>query len=218
MEQGVVKITCPGCEKVYRIPRDSLPEGKRVTVTCPSCKTRIKVVGAKQVDPVSSSISKDTSGGERAPEYFDAGSKVALVACRDPLALVQIEKELKVMGYEHRDMATAEELNDRFKFFTYPLVILSQKGPDMDVELRRMLEVLSKLSTGVRRETFVVYIHLGGNRFDTLQAFSMGVDLTLSPLDLSNLSSILDGEIAAKKEMLQPFFHVLNKVEGGITI
>ena len=218
MEQEVVKVTCPGCDKVYRVPKDSLPAGKKVTITCPKCKSKMEVADTEIHEPGISSVGQGPFKEKRTREYFDAEAKVALVACRDPLSLIQIEKELKAMGFENRDVATGEELNDRFKFFAYPLVILSQRGPDMDAELKRMLDVLSKLPKETRRKTFVVYIHLGGNRFDTLQAFSMGVDLTLSPLDLTNLSSILESEMAEKQGLLRPYFEVLKQIEGSIQV
>ncbi len=212
-DQGTIKVTCPGCDKVYKIPRESIPAGKKVTVTCPKCKTKMEVRD-DHIPPPTTTVSEDAKKEQRTVEYFDSDAKVALVACRDPLSLIQIEKELKAMGYENRDVATGEELKERFNLFTYPLVILSQRGPDMDSELRNMLEALSKFPPEVRRKTFVVYIHLGGNRFDSLQAFSMGCDLTLSPLDLTNLSSILKSEMAEKEELLKPFYEMAKKAEG----
>ncbi len=169
-----------------------------------------------QVSPVKreSSTEKDIKKGHRPPEFVDSDTKIALVACKDPLSFIQIEKELKNLGYKNSKVATGKELKERFTFFTYPLVVLFQSGPDMDPELRDMLEVLSKFLPEVRRRTFVVYIHLGGNRFDSLQAFSMGCDLTLSPLDLTNLSSILTVEMAEKDKLLKPFFEISKKVEG----
>jgi len=44
----------------------------------------------------------------------------------------------------------------------------------------------------------VIYIHLAGNRFNLLEAFSKGVDVTLSPMDLSNLQKILPAVLEEK--------------------
>ncbi|HFC46638.1 MAG TPA: hypothetical protein ENJ63_02015, partial [Dissulfuribacter thermophilus] len=89
---GPIKVTCPGCDKVYKIPRESVPAGKKVTVTCPKCKAKMEVRD-DHIPPPTTTVSKDSNKEQRTVEYFDSDAKVALVACRDPLSLIQIEKE-----------------------------------------------------------------------------------------------------------------------------
>jgi len=201
-----IRISCPACKKVYRLPKDSIPPGKKVYVTCPNCKTKILVRGDEPGGGPGQLHTLEVS--REGIEYFDRGSRVALVACEDSASFLQIEKALDELDYEYRAITTTEELENRFRYFVYPLVILFQHGTQTDPEMRRMLEVINRIPQEARRRAFVAYIHPNGNRFDSLQAFSMGCDLTLSPLDLPDLSSILKRAMTKKYAL----YRVLDEV------
>lgn len=38
-----MKIRCPGCNKVYNIPDEKIPAGKKIELPCPACKTKIPI-------------------------------------------------------------------------------------------------------------------------------------------------------------------------------
>lgn len=42
-----MKISCPGCNKVYNIPDEKIPAGKKIELPCPACKTKIPIKAQK---------------------------------------------------------------------------------------------------------------------------------------------------------------------------
>ena len=38
-----MKVKCPNCDKVYNVPDERLPSGKKIALRCPACKGAIKV-------------------------------------------------------------------------------------------------------------------------------------------------------------------------------
>ena len=38
-----MRLDCPGCHKIYKIPEERLPYGKKVSFHCPSCKRLIRI-------------------------------------------------------------------------------------------------------------------------------------------------------------------------------
>jgi hypothetical protein len=68
----------------------------------------------------------------------------------------------------------------------------------------------------MRRKIFVIYVHPRGNRLDSMQTFSMGADVTISPSDLGNLSEILSSALDAKEIAYKVFFECKAKVEEEV--
>lgn len=54
-----MRIVCPSCKKVYKIPREKLPRKKKITFPCPACKSTIKLdLGAIPKQEESLSVSR----------------------------------------------------------------------------------------------------------------------------------------------------------------
>jgi len=58
-----MKVNCPSCHELYRIPDERLPMGKRVSFPCPNCKEKIKLdlrLRSTEVAPVQEEDTKQT--------------------------------------------------------------------------------------------------------------------------------------------------------------
>lgn len=208
-------VICTGCSKHYKIDEEKLPSDKSVYFTCPNCKKRIKIeVPSKKNLP---SESKDTVATDlQGFESFDPGTKTALIYCREPGTRKLLQKELIGLRYEVRFISQQDDIRYRFRYHTYDLIILYQNESEPEDDLVNIQEYISSLSMDMRRKIFVVYIHPGGNRLDSMQAFSMGVDLTISPSDLGNLSEILPLALDNEEIAYKVFFECKAKVEEDV--
>ena len=208
-------VICTGCSRHYKIAEEKLPSDGVAYFTCPNCKERIKIqVPSKtnSLSPDEKAVTTDSQGFES----FEPGTKTALVYCPESQARELLQKELSGLGYEVRLINQQDDIRSRFRYHIYDLILLCQNGSEPEDNLADIQEYISSLMMDMRRKIFVVYVHPRGNRLDSMQAFSMGADLTISPPDLKNLSEILSPALDAKEIAYRVFFEHKAKVEEEI--
>jgi hypothetical protein len=207
-----VDVICTGCSRHYKIAEEKLPSDGVAYFTCPNCKEQIKIeVPSKKI--LLSTGEKTVATDSQGFESFEPGTKTALVYCPESQARELLQKELIGLGYEVRLINQQDDIRSRFRYHIYDLIFLYQIGPEAKDDLTNIQEYISSLLMDMRRKIFVVYVHPRGNRLDSVQAFSMGSDLTISPSDIRNLSKILSSAFEAKKMAYKVFFECKAKVE-----
>ncbi len=205
-------VICTGCSRRYKIAEEKLPSDGVGYFTCPNCKEQIKIeVPSKKI--LLSTGEKTVATDSQGFESFEPGTKTALVYCPESQARELLQKELIGLGYEVRLINQQDDIRSRFRYHIYDLIFLYQIGPEAKDDLTNIQEYISSLLMDMRRKIFVVYVHPRGNRLDSVQAFSMGSDLTISPSDIRNLSKILSSAFEAKKMAYKVFFECKAKVE-----
>jgi hypothetical protein len=213
-EQGdrKVDVICTGCSRRYKIAEEKLPSDSVAYFTCPNCKERMKieVPSKKNLLPKGKKTFATDSQGF---ESFEPGTKTALVYCPESQARKLLQKELIGLGYEVRLINQQDDIMFRFRYHIYDLIILYQNESEPEDDLVNIQEYISSLPMDMRRKIFVVYVHPIGNRLDSMQAFSMGADLTISPSDLGNLFEILSPALDTEEIAYKVFFECKAKVE-----
>lgn len=210
-----MEIVCKNCNKRYRIDESKLPENDKIYIKCAGCLQKIEitpVVREKEVPPPSQEQSKQS----RPVEYFDPGSRTALIYCKDVQTRLEMEKNVNKMGFEIRTINNRADARHQFRYNIFDIVIIYQKGPDPEKNLLEVLNYFNNLAPEIRRKVVVIFIHLAGNRFNFLEAFSKGVDITLTPMDLNKLQEMLPALIEEKKARYKIFFDCLKKVEESV--
>ena len=208
-------VICTGCSRHYKIAEEKLPSDSVAYFTCPSCKERIKIQAPSKKILLSSdekAVSTDSQGFES----FEPGTKTALVYCPESQARELLQKELSGLGYEVRLINQQDDIRSRFRYHIYDLIILYQNGSEPEDDLANIQEYISSLLMDMRRKIFVIYVHPRGNRLDSMQAFSVGADVTISTPDLKNLSEILSPALDAKEIAYKVFFECKAKVEEKV--
>jgi hypothetical protein len=207
-----VDVICTGCSRHYKIAEEKLPSDGVAYFTCPNCKEQIKIeVPSKKISI--STGEKTVATDSQGFESFEPGTKTALVYCPESRARELLQKELIGLGYEVRLINQQDDIRSRFRYHIYDLILLYQNGPEAKDDLTDIQEYISSLLMDMRRKIFVVYVHPRGNRLDSMQAFSMGSDLTISPSGIGNLSKILSSAFEAKEMAYKVFFECKAKVE-----
>ena len=210
-----VDVICTGCSRHYKIAEEKLPSDGVAYFTCPNCKEQIKIeVPSKKI--LLSTGEKTVATDSQGFESFEPGTKTALVYCPESQARELLQKELIGLGYEVRLINQQDDIRSRFRYHIYDLILLYQNGPEAKDDLTNIQEYISSLLMDMRRKIFVVYVHPRGNRLDSVQAFSMGSDLTISPSDIGNLSKILSSAFEAKEMAYKVFVECKAKVEEEV--
>jgi hypothetical protein len=210
-----VDITCTGCGRHYKIAEEKLPSSSLAYFTCPNCKERIEIKAPSKIISLSAG-EKIFTTKSHGFEYFEPGTKTALIYCPESRTRGLLKKELTGLGYEVRLINQQDDIRFRFRYHIYDLIILCQNGPEPEDDLSNIQEYISSLLMDIRRRIFVVYVHSGGSRFDSMQAFSMGADLTISDPDLGHLSKILSSALETKKMAYKVFSECKAKVEEEV--
>ena len=241
-----MEVSCTGCGKKYRIDKAKLPASGKAVMKCPGCGNRIELRvpdpgelqdseisrndssgtgathvsmpegGASAIQPGTSSMPQTDSDDEAGLEFFEPGTKTALVFCPDYEAMTQIEKGLKQEEYQVRAVSSAGEVQARFRYHIYDVVVLYQSGPEPEDRLREILLWINNVNMEIRRRVLVLHISMNGNRYDTMQAFSMGVEATLSPLDIAVLPEILAKVQESREAQYRIFNECLSRVKEEV--
>ncbi len=194
-----MEITCKGCNKRYTIRDDKIPAQGSAYLSCPQCGEKIEIRAPETFPPDPPPASDAQQHVTDDPEFFEPGIKTALVYCPQEEARLEANKALKQLNFRVREIKTAADIASRFRYNTFDLVLLFQNGPDPEQPLREIHHFINTLEPERRKKVFVVYFHLSGNRYNTLQAFSYSVDMTLNPLDLGSLVDLLPKALKQKE-------------------
>ncbi len=221
-----MEIVCKNCSKRYRIDESKLPENEKVYIKCAGCHQKIEIEPVTNRDDSSRAAPKPPTSepagaaeqqeSPKTAEYFEPGTKTALIYCEDVQARLEMEKNISNMGFEVRTINNREDARHYFRYNVFDVVLIYQKGPDPEKPLQEVLDYFNNLAPKIRRQITIIYIHLAGNRYDFLEAFSKGVDVTLSPMDLNNLQRMLPEFLAEKENRYKIFFECLKKVEESV--
>ena len=210
-----VDVICTGCSRHYKIAEGKLPLDSVAYFTCPNCKERIKIhAPSKVISP--SAREKTVTAESQGFESFEPGTKTALVYCPESQARELLQKELTGLGYEVRLINQQDDIRSRFRYHIYDLIFLYQNGSEPEDDLADIQEYINSILMDMRRKISVIYVHPRGNRLDSMQAFSIGADVTINPPDLKNLSKILSPALEAKEIAYKVFFECKAKVEEDV--
>ena len=216
-------IVCPGCNQKYHLDDEKTPKEGPAYFRCQKCKEMIRVEARVPEK-------KDKNSGITAPsatkkieditennEIFSPDTRTALVYSQEAQIKEEIRKQLDMLGYETREARDVDDLKKKLKYNIYHIIFLHQKETSQGKEEQAFLKNIDSLSPEIRRQIIVIYILPGGNRHDLLKAFSFGVELIISPADLSGIDRIIQGAMASKKTMYRIFMDCEARTEGNLS-
>lgn len=223
---GRAVMKCPGCGVKIEINLPSAREHEAVSSAADGgvnagtseaaesgLHSSASVSGTSAAGRSASHRRRDDESDETGLEFFEPGIKTALIFCPDYEASVQIEKGLKQQNFEIRPVSSAREVQVRFRYHIYDLLILYQPGTDSENRLTGILQWINNINMEIRRRVMVIHISMNGNRFDTMQAFSIGVDAAISQLDIAVLPEILEKVQASKHADYRVFNECLDRAK-----
>lgn len=204
-----MEVTCSDCGQRYRVDDSKIPETGFTYITCPRCKGKIRL--ENPLYPTSPSQATDTFAG-KLEEGFDSGVKTALIYAEDDEFGKRLQDKLAELSYEIRRITTPVELTVRFRYHTYNLVFLQQKGNTFSQPITELLNAVHKLPTESRRATLFFLFEPNGSRLDSFKAFLNSVDLVLSPAELEHLERIISMAESDKKNSYKVFLDCQKKI------
>jgi len=234
-----MQIICAGCERPINIPDEKLPKGKAFMVTCPACKTKVRV-DPQPEEPVSAEWEDeddhlDMPGQVLDTDYSmgdDEDEDLVIYDETDRLALVLDDKNKEIWaktlaeyhptwgslnihlaqeeGFKVQTAKSPGHAVHKIKFTQFNLVALHENYCNVPFEKSPVYKALIEMQMSQRRNIFVV---LTGAKFKTLnnmQAFGHSVNLVVNEKDLDKLPQILKKSIRENEIFYKIFRETLN--------
>ncbi|PIQ99918.1 MAG: hypothetical protein COV66_09975 [Nitrospinae bacterium CG11_big_fil_rev_8_21_14_0_20_45_15] len=231
-----MEISCNSCQKKINIPDEKLPKGQAFNVTCPACKTKIRV--DQHLTSAEAKESPEKPKEENQPEQtpqeepanapqmaviddfvddddnelviYDEGDQIALILDTENKDLWT--DILKAKDYKIQYAKSPEQAVHKMKFTQFHFVALSENFGGVTLEESAIYQSIIQLPMSTRRNVFVA---LSGNKFKTLndmEAFQFSVNLVVNVKDYGKLGDILKKSIGEYEMFYKVFKETLKSI------
>jgi len=213
-----MEIRCENCSTKLNIPDEKIPQGQRVTVSCPKCKGKLTLDDRSPKDektaPEESRADSSTAyaGEGSGLEFYDEGVKLSLVAENDPDQSEKIRQAIEGIGYKYVAAEDTNQAISNMRFHTFDLVILTDRFDGIELGQSPVLQYLNHLSMSIRRRMFVALIGDTFNTMDHMMAFTMSANLVINRRDLDKLAGILKNTVSDNEKFYKVFMDTLSEI------
>ncbi|MGD8741261.1 MAG: zinc-ribbon domain-containing protein [Desulfobacterales bacterium] len=211
-----MEIICNNCQSKFRVPDKKIPAGKRATVACPKCKSKISI-GPQKGSPGGGSFdSTDSNNGYDAAEkpfdFIEEEGLTALVCESNPLVRKTITKALDVLEYQITEAESTRDALKRMRYHNYDLFIINENFDTDNPESNGILLYLERLSMLVRRNMFIALISDRFRTMDNMMALNKSANLIINSKNIDDIGKILSRGITDNEFFYRIFKGTLKEV------
>jgi hypothetical protein len=197
-----MQVECSSCNKEINIPDNKIPQGQAFNLTCPSCKTKMRVDQhlkppasdpAESVDAISMVVDEDFEDDEEEIEIYDEHDKIALILDRqnDDLWTTALNE----LEYKIQRAQSPEHAVHKLKFNQYHVVAFHEKFGGSTLETSPLYEFIRDMPMDARRKIFVALVGENFKTLDNMEALAHSVNLVINQKELDQLEAILKKSI-----------------------
>jgi predicted Zn finger-like uncharacterized protein len=235
-----MEVSCEACRTRFTIPDEKVPKDRLIKLACPKCKGIISV-GSESPAPVPGSGSGEVSTGEefrlrfiepkasrksaeesysyedytgdQALEFFEEGTKLALVMADSLEQGEMIRGAVEKIGYKFITTPNTRDAIGKLRFHHFDLIILAEGFDGQSLDQSAILNYLSRLPMPVRRRIFLALVSDGFKTMDNMMAFAMSANVVIHGKDAEKLNLVLRKAIAENERFYKVYTDTL--VETG---
>lgn len=216
-----MEVVCEYCRAKLNIPDEKLPEGQKVGVACPKCRSKLVIErpGPKRKEiadeePVRMAPGEDYeySEDDSAIDLYGEGVRLALIMESDAGHVGKLQKVMEELGCRPVLAKDTRDALGKMRFHHFSLAILGDQFEGMPLNQSPILHYLNHLSMSLRRRMFLTLI---GSRFktmDNMTAFAMSANLVVNPRDLERLATVLKKSLKEYERFYKVFMETLAEV------
>jgi predicted Zn finger-like uncharacterized protein len=233
-----MEIHCKKCNSKLNISDDKIPKNKAVKISCPKCKTKIKI------DPRESSIKEMADSGQfdetgkdylssieksygtlagqeiynyedysedESLEFFEEDVKLALILAANDEQAEKIKAATGVLGYRSIIPENTRDALGKMRFHKFDLIFLSQGYDGQELRHSPILNYLNNMAMPSRR---LIFLALMGEEFktmDNIMAYSLSANAVINTKDIAKLTAILKKGISENEKFYKVFLDTLVK-------
>jgi hypothetical protein len=207
-----MEITCDQCDRKLKIPDEKIPEGRKVTVTCPGCKKKLSVerkpdiheeAASFQFDPGESDpedtsqsefgfgLSDDYDQPDRTFEFIEDEGKIVLICEEDSAIKEKIKPVLDFMEYHIIEANNAREAIKKMRYNLFNLIVINEEFDTRDADANGVMIYLSRMQMLDRRKMFVTMLSRRFSTMDHMMELNKSVNLIINLKNLDDVEKIL---------------------------
>ena len=196
-----MQVECPSCTKEINIPDNKIPQGQAFNLTCPGCKTKMRVdhhLKPPASDPTgsldaASLVVDEEFEDDETIEIYDEHDQIALILDRqnDDLwtaAFTDLE-------YKLQRAKSPEHAVHKMRFNEYHVIVFHEKYGDSSLETSPLYEYIKDMPMHTRRKTFIAMVGDKFKTLDNMEALAYSVNLVINQKDVDQLETILKKSI-----------------------
>jgi len=199
-----VRVQCKGCRIEFKIPEEKMPEGIKLTIRCPNCKTPNEI--SREITAVGPDHPNKKDSRSVEPEFdpalnyaseidiVDEGVRTALLcttgASADKIAQALRELDFWVFHAPHPDLALTKLHHNH-----YDLIVLDEDYSSEGESANPVLHHVQLLPMHQRRQFFLCLLSRQEPTLDTKSAFRIGVNLILNFRDIEKTKIMIAREM-----------------------
>lgn len=221
-----MQIKCSSCDRSINVPDKKLPKNKVVTITCPGCKSKIKIdqhlqssaTAPPQVEDQEPQKDIDMSVLVESPEFeddedqefYDENDKIALIL--DDQNKEAWTRELEALDYKIQYAGSPEHAAHKMKFTQFHFIALHENFGNVSLEDNVAYQSLLEMQMTTRRK---IFLGLVGEQFksaNNMQAFAASANLVINQKEIGKLSQFLKRSIAENEIFYKIFKETLTSL------
>ena len=216
-----MEVQCKSCEARFKISDEKLPAGQVISLKCPKCQNKIEVdtrgtqatASAASLQAIMDDMASDTyDAGLRPFDFLEEGVETALICEQDEAVREKIGSALQEMNYNITDAPSTRDALKYMRFHNFELLVLNEGFDGGDPESNYVQRYVAQLSSGIRRDVFVILVGDGFATGDSMTAFNKSVNFVLNPEDVDELERILKLSLADHEEFYRMLRDTMKKV------
>ena len=233
-----MEVSCGKCHTRFTIPDDKVPKDKVIKLTCPKCKGsitlgselppqapeskaatngeefRLRFIDAKESKkPAEESYSYEDYSGDQSLEFFEEGTKLALVMADSQEHSELIRGAVEKIGHKFIVTPNTRDAIGKLRFHHFDLIILAEGFDGQPLDHSAILNYLNRLPMTVRRRIFLALVSDSFKTMDNMMAFAMSANVVINTKDTEKLDLVLRKAIAENERFYKVFKDTL--VETG---
>ncbi len=183
----VMDVTCSSCKTKLTIPDEKIPKGKKSSLLCPKCKTRISI------DPAPEAVQETAvyDAADKPFDFLEETANTALLCTGEKAFNTTIERTLLHMGYYTTVADNVRTALTNMKYHLFNIVVIDEGFDKLRGGADKVLDYLRRLEMASRRKLFVLLISETYRTMDNMAAFHLSVDMIINAGNMTEFDKIL---------------------------
>lgn len=213
-----MQLTCSGCGAKLSIPDQRVPNGRRIVVSCPRCKSKA-VLDGERPSPMTQEAEPKEEASAAPPgamhdflDFHGEEKGLALVMSHEPQQAGRLRQPVEQLGYRFMTSQSQDKALGLMEFRSFDLILLCDGFDGVPLGKSAVLNYLNHLPMSARRKMFLGLISDAFQTMDPTMAFALSADLVINRVDLEKLAGILRQTIKENEEFYRVFKKTLTEV------